>query len=245
MKDIVIIGAISFGKEVVALLEDNNSVNEEWNILGFVDDYLEIGSEFFGYPILGTVDWLIAQSEPIYAVIGIGSLAYREALVHRLDAVAHQITFPPLISHRATITEKSSLTLGEGTVVAQGAIIAVDVSIGRFCLINHQVVVGHDSMVGNFVTLNPQTCLSGFCVLEDSVDCGARVVVIPKKTIGHHAVLGAGAVVISDIPPCVTVVGNPSRVVKQQEERCENTMNLTNTKKQQKSQTSPPPPDKT
>lgn len=77
MKDIVIIGAISFGKEVVALLEDNNSVNEEWNILGFVDDYLEIGSEFFGYPILGTVDWLIAQSEPIYAVIGIGSLAYR------------------------------------------------------------------------------------------------------------------------------------------------------------------------
>ena len=38
MKDIVIIGAGGFGREVAWLIEDINKVNNEWNIVGFVDD---------------------------------------------------------------------------------------------------------------------------------------------------------------------------------------------------------------
>lgn len=212
MKDIVIIGTVSFGKEVAALLEDNNRQKEEWNILGFVDDYLEVGSEFFGYPVLGTVDWLLNYPEPIFAVIGIGSLAFREKMMQRLDAATHKLSFPPLISRYATIISEKTTTIGEGTVIAQGATIAVDVEIGRFSLINHHVVVGHDSNVGNCVNINPNSTLSGCCVIKDGVDIGAGVTIIPKKTVGHHAVLGAGTVVIGDIPDGVTAYGVPSQI---------------------------------
>ncbi len=213
MKNIIIIGAISFGKEVVALLEDNNREKEEWNILGFVDDYLEVGSEFFGYPILGNVDWLINNPEPIYAVIGIGSVEYREKMVKRLDVASHSLNFPTIISRRATLVSSKTSQIGEGTVVAQGAVIAIDTNIGRFSLINHNVVIGHDSKIGDCVTVNPNSAISGFCVVEDGANIGAGVNIIPKKTIGHHAILGAGAVVISDIPASCTAVGIPAKPI--------------------------------
>lgn len=212
LKDIIIIGAISFGKEIVALLEDNNRQEKEWNILGFVDDYLEIGSTFYNYPILGTVDWLLSYPTPIYALCGLGSVEYREPMMARFDIVSHNVIFPTIISHRATVVDKKSITIGEGSVVAQGAIVAVDVKIGRFCLINHNSVIGHDSVLHDFVTVNPTSCISGFCEIEQGVNIGAGVKIIPQKNIGHHAILGAGAVVISDIPECATAVGVPAKV---------------------------------
>lgn len=43
---------------------------------------------------------------------------------------------------------------------------------------------------------------------------GPNVVIIGGVTIGHHAVIGAGAVVSQDVPPYGVVVGNPARVIK-------------------------------
>jgi maltose O-acetyltransferase len=50
--------------------------------------------------------------------------------------------------------------------------------------------------------------------MEDNVWLGNRVIVLPGVTIGHDAVVGAGAVVVKDIPPRSVAIGNPARVVK-------------------------------
>jgi serine O-acetyltransferase len=49
--------------------------------------------------------------------------------------------------------------------------------------------------------------------IEDGVLIGTGAILIGNITIGAHAKIGAGAVVINDVPPFTTVVGNPARPV--------------------------------
>ena len=57
MKDVVIIGAGGFAREVAWLIEEINKKNEQWNILGFIDDNTEnIGKSLNGYKIIGNTD---------------------------------------------------------------------------------------------------------------------------------------------------------------------------------------------
>lgn len=50
-------------------------------------------------------------------------------------------------------------------------------------------------------------------VIEDNAWVGVRAVVLPGVTIGHGAVVGAGSVVMQDVPPFAVVVGSPARAV--------------------------------
>lgn len=52
-------------------------------------------------------------------------------------------------------------------------------------------------------------------VLEDNVWLGGGVIVCPGVRIGENSVIGAGAVVVGDIPANVIAVGNPARVVRE------------------------------
>jgi serine O-acetyltransferase len=52
-------------------------------------------------------------------------------------------------------------------------------------------------------------------VIEDRVDIACGVCVLGNVRVGHDRVLGANAVVLSDIPPYSVAVGAPARVVKQ------------------------------
>lgn len=51
--------------------------------------------------------------------------------------------------------------------------------------------------------------------IEDHVLLYSGVIVVPGVTIGHHAIVAAGSVVTTDIPPYATAAGAPARVVRQ------------------------------
>ena len=54
-------------------------------------------------------------------------------------------------------------------------------------------------------------------MIGDNVWLGGGVIVLPGATIGENTVVGAGAVVVHDLPPNVVAVGNPARIVKRVE----------------------------
>ena len=56
-------------------------------------------------------------------------------------------------------------------------------------------------------------------VLEDDVLIGANAVVLEGVRVGRGAVVAAGAVVISDVPPETVVAGIPARIIKKKDEK--------------------------
>lgn len=97
--------------------------------------------------------------------------------------------------------------------------------IGEGFFIDHGsgVVIGETAEVGDNVTLYQGVTLGGtgketgkrHPTLDDNVTVGAGAKVLGSVTIGENAKIGAGSIVISDVPPDSTVVGNPGRPVRE------------------------------
>ena len=95
--------------------------------------------------------------------------------------------------------------------------------IGRRCVIDHGmgVVIGETAVIGDDVLLYQGVTLGGVSAnkkrrhptLSDGVVVGASAIVLGAVTIGKGARVGAGAVVVRDVPPGATVVGTAGRVI--------------------------------
>ena len=103
--------------------------------------------------------------------------------------------------------------------------------IGESLFIDHGtgVVIGETAEIGDNVTLYQGVTLggTGFATgkrhptVQDNVTIGSGAKLLGPITIGHGAKIGANTVVITDVPPNATVVGNPGHVVKVEGARVE------------------------
>lgn len=209
MKDVVIIGAGGFAREVAWLIEEINKKNEQWNILGFIDDNSEnIGKSLNGYKIIGNTDYLNEMNKNIYAVIAIGNGKIRKKVVEKLKKRKFGILIHPNVSI------SDSISIGEGSIICSGNILTVNINIGKHVIINLDCTIGHDAVIENFSTFLPGTNLSGETIVEECSTLGTGSTVIQGVKIGKNVMVGAGAVVIRDIIDDSTAVGNPARIIK-------------------------------
>ena len=211
MKDLIIIGAGGFGREVSWLVERINQVNREWNIIGFADDNENLwGSVVDGYPVIGPAEEI--QSFPTaYVVCCIANTEIRQKICKKVDE--YPITFATLIDPAAIVSDK--VRIGSGTVICAGAVLTVDITIGEHCIIDVNSTVGHDAVLEDYVTLYPSVNVSGNTLICRGVELGTGTQVIQGKTVGANTIVGAGAVVINDMPENCTAVGVPAKVIKQ------------------------------
>jgi acetyltransferase-like isoleucine patch superfamily enzyme len=102
-----------------------------------------------------------------------------------------------------------------GVVVFPGAQHAGDALIGNHSHVGWNAVISHGCRVGSFVNICPGVVLAGEVTVEDDVFVGANATVIHGGiTIGQGALIGAGAVVIDNVPPGAVVAGNPARKIR-------------------------------
>ena len=209
MKDIVIVGAGGFGREVAWLIEDINKVNDQWNIIGFIDDNEEMqGKEINGYKVIGNIEWLKKQN--LYVVNAIGDPIIKKRIIERLQGSNNQ--YPVLIHPSVIYSER--VEFGEGCIICAGNILTVDISIGNHVIVNLDCTIGHDAKIGDYSTVLPSVNISGFVELGECVSLGTGSAIIQGLKIGKNTVIGAGTVVTKDLPENCTAVGVPARVVR-------------------------------
>ena len=209
MKDIVIIGAGGFGREVAWLIEDINIKNVEWNIFGFVDDNQAIqGTKIYGYKVVGDIDWL--KEQELCVVNAIGDPIIKKKVMEKLAGSKNRY---PVLIHPSVINS-GSVNFGEGSIVCAGNIITVNIEIGKHVIINLDCTIGHDANIGDYSTVLPSVNISGFVKTEECVSVGTGSAIIQGVNIGRNTVVGAGAVVVKDLPANCTAVGSPAKPIK-------------------------------
>lgn len=215
MTDIVVVGTGGFAREVHQLLEDAVADGEGWRVLGFLDDDpARAGDSVHDLPVLGGTSWL--EGRKVAVAVGVGSSAARRVLVKRIRSEAPGSGFPTLVHPTAWIGNR--ISLGQGTIVCAGNALTTDLSIGDHVILNLDCTVGHDSIVEDFVTVAPSVNISGAVVVREGTDLGTGATIIQGVEIGRWSVIGAGAVVIRDIPANVTAVGTPAKPIKERAE---------------------------
>jgi sugar O-acyltransferase (sialic acid O-acetyltransferase NeuD family) len=106
-------------------------------------------------------------------------------------------------------------TLGEGTIVSCGVIIASNAKVGRHVFLNRGVRVGHHTSIGDFVAIQPGANIAGMIEVGDATYIGMGAVIIERLRIGRESIIAAGAVVTKDVPDHVLVAGNPAIIKKE------------------------------
>ena len=200
----VIVGAGGHARTVIHTLHCLNISPK-----GVLDQYREPDEKVLNTPILDDSSKFKKYIKDNIFIIAIGDNASRMEHYNRIkdegglfEAVVHP-----------TCEFSKSSRVGEGTLIAQQAVICPNSEIGNNVIINSRALVEHDAKVGNHAHIAPDVSLAGKVTIHEGAFIGLRAVVKDGVSIGRWAKVGAGAVVVSDVPDGAVVVGNPARIV--------------------------------
>lgn len=207
MKNIIIVGAGGFGREVLQYVQDTFGAASEFSVKGFLDDAAGALNGFdLPNPVLGDTFSYSVKSDDLF-LIAVGAPAVRRSLTERL--AQRGARFFTLIHPRAYVAP--SARIGPGCIVPPFATVSCFARLACGVVLGVYSAVGHDAEVGSYCVVSPFAAVNGGAVLEAGVFLGTHATVTPGKRVGTNTKVAAGAVVYRDVPDNVFAVGNPAR----------------------------------
>lgn len=143
-------------------------------------------------------------------IIGVGDNKTRAALYAEWQ---ERGLTPTTVVHPSAIVAASA-RLGAGTFVAAGAIINPEACVGANAILNTGCTIDHDCSIGDHAHVAPGVNMSGAVYVGTGTLVGVGACVMPGARIGEWSVVGAGAVVVNDIPGRTVAVGVPAVGIK-------------------------------
>ncbi len=208
-KPLVIVGAGGFGREVAWLVQDINKQNAQWELIGFVDDKGP-GVTEEGIPILGPISDIFRLNPVPWVALAIADTRTRYRLMQEM--LDHGLKLASLVHPSVAMSDFNDI--GSGSIICAGTVITTNVKLGKSSIVNPGCFIGHDTVLGDCVSMMPASNIAGEVTVGDGCYFGLNSCAINRKTIGEWSIIGAGAVVVDDIPPHSLAVGVPARVIK-------------------------------
>lgn len=212
MKDIAIYGFGGFGREVACILRKINEVTPTWNIIGFFDDGVEVGTECPYGKVLGNMDTLNAWDKPLAIAIAIGNVKYIKSVSERI--ANPNISFPNIIAHNVFFFDENSVKMGKGNIITFSCRLSCNIHLGDFNVMNGGIALGHDVVIGSYNVMFPETRLSGAVHVGDENFFGARTFVAQGLKVGNQTRVGAGAIVLRNTKDGLLYMGNPAKKIE-------------------------------
>jgi sugar O-acyltransferase (sialic acid O-acetyltransferase NeuD family) len=214
---LVILGVSGNAYDVLDIVEAFNADSPRWEVVGFLDDARTPGAVHLGLPVLGPLREAprCAGCAFINAIGSDTSFRRRPEVVAATGLGAER--FATLVHPGASVSRRARL--GRGVFVNYGASVAGGVAVGDHVAIGPGAIIGHDTVLEDYTVVAPGAVVSGFVHVKGPSYVGARAVIRQRQRVGSGALVGMGAVVVRDVDPGTTVVGNPARFLCSNGER--------------------------
>ncbi len=189
-----------------------------YDIVGIIDSKKDIGSDFFGYPIIGRQEdlaELVAQYEIEGGIVCIGDNYWRGFVVKFILDHIPGFEFVNAI-HPSCVISKSS-QIGGGNVIMAGVIINPYARIENHCIVNTNSSLEHFCIMHDFSSLSAGVTTGGYVEIGQFTAVALGVTLFDRIKIGEHTVIGSSALVTKDVGDRVLVYGVPARVIRNRE----------------------------
>ena len=208
---LLLIGASGHAHALLALLARHGG----YQPVGLVDSFQPAGTKAHGLLILGCeadVPHLCQLHGIQHLLVAIGDNAQRQAMTERLQAQISDAVFPILVDPTAVVA--AGAQLAPGVVVMPQAHVGAGCLLETGSLLNTQASLDHDCSLGAFASLAPGSMTGGRVRIGDRSFLGLGAKVIHCVTIGRDTVVGAGSLVLKDLPNCSVAYGSPARLIR-------------------------------
>lgn len=139
-------------------------------------------------------------------IVAIGDCTVRKSKFENLIAIGGEPT--TLIHPRAFVDDEA--TIGRGSVVLAMASVDPRVVIGQNVIVNIGAIIGHDCLVESHAHISGNVGLSGGSHVGEGAWVGINSCTIQHVRVGEWSYIGAGSVIVRDIPPRMLAFGNPA-----------------------------------
>lgn len=208
---IMLIGSSGHAHALLALLARHGG----YQVVGLIDSFRPAGGQAHGLPILGSeaeVPHLCERHGVRHLLVAIGDNHQRQAMTERLHKRCPEFLFPTLVDPSAVVALDAQL--------AQGVVVMAQAHVGAGCvlaegtLLNTMASLDHDSRMDAFASLAPGVITGGHVVIGRGSAICLGAMLGNNLKIGACTVVGAGSLVLKDLPDAVVAYGTPARVMR-------------------------------
>lgn len=207
MENLIIVGAGGMGRTIYAQCKSDDGRGRDWIVGGFLDDRSTILDGYKTHVgIVGSPASYVPQADDSF-VVALGDPKERERYAAPLlDKSAN------FINLLTEYTCGENVALGKGNIFERKVYLSSDIRIDDFVMICALTIVGHDVHIGSYAHIGCFVMIGGWVDIGPGVTIHPHSTILPKVKIGAGATVGAGSVVMRDVPPGVTVLGNPAKI---------------------------------
>jgi acetyltransferase-like isoleucine patch superfamily enzyme len=211
MKKILLFGGGNQVHYTIDIIEKEN----KYEIAGIIDSVHPIGSERYGYKVLGRQDNLISIVDEYKIDAGLITIGdnWSRSIVY--NAIIQQMPSFEFINaiHPSVIIGKN-VELGFGIVMMAGVIVNPLAKIGNFTFFATGCQIEHDCIIEDYASVSAGSVMGGYVTVGKFSAITLGVTILDRLKIGENSVIGSGSLVLKDIPDNVLAHGNPINKVR-------------------------------
>ena len=210
-KKILIFSTGAAGREVFQLILSINKLQNEWEVIGYVDDDVnKVGNTIDNTKVYS------AKNKPkkneIYATCGVMDNAIRKKIFNEeIIKSGYQITnlIHPLVE------QPKCFKIGQGNIIFGNIHISFEVNIKNFSIISNFCDLGHNLTANNYSTIMPSVTIGGNCTIGEQTFIGSGAKIYQGVEIGSNCKIGMGSLITNNIKKNTSIVDFPRKVTKE------------------------------